>query len=142
MNKYIPAIVFILAALSACDNSGQAPKNAKALNITERCKPLENKCELLAQGLNLQLQFKVAPSYQRLLPITLESKEKGLEKATIVLIIGDKEMPPILMEKAADNKHWSAQLMPFAAVSKDNLKLRLTISSQSEIFYAEFPVHY
>jgi len=147
MTKYrtiIYSTVFFLLFLSGCnksDNSSDSMAGHNSLTVTEQCKPVENKCEIVGANIKLKLQFKAAPSYQRLLPVTLESFDFSLESAFITMIIDGKEMPAIEM-KRSDNKSWEAQLMTFASIKKDNIKIRLLVSANKELYSAEFPIQY
>ena len=51
-------------------------------------------------------------------------------------------MPSEKMKVSEDEKFWEAQLLPFAKVTKDNLKVRLTVSYKSILHFAEFTVLY
>jgi hypothetical protein len=148
MNKYqtiIFCISFFLFFLSGCNKSAGSTDNAvkkNSLVSTGECKPVENKCRILGAGIKLNLQFKAAPSYQRLLPVILTSTDNALESVSITMIIGGKEMPAVQMKALNDKKRWEEQLMTFAKITKDNIKIRLVVSSKSELHSAEFPVQY
>ena len=136
--------VFSLLFLSGCnkstDSTNDATKHNK-LTVTEQCKPVENKCEIFGEKIKLKLQFKAAPSYQRLLPVILESFDSTLESAFITMIIDGEETPAIEM-KSSNAKKWEAQLMTFAKIKKDNIKIRLLISYNKKLYSAEFPILY
>lgn len=132
-----------LLTLSACFDTDDGLADAKKLIISRPCLPLENSCQiLLDDNVKLQLQFKASPSYQRLLPVTLESNDTTLEDISILLLIDGKKMPAETMKMSEDKKHWEAQILPFATVTKDNLKIRLTLTYKGSLYSAEFPVKY
>ena len=147
MNKHLALIIFIALAQMGCDKPTDKPSNAKPLTVINSCKPLENKCEITGTGVSLKIAFKAEPSYQRLLPIVLESTN-ALEAVSMTLVIADKEMPAEKMKniggngEGGDKKHWEVQQMPFAEVSKTNLKLRLTVLSNGETYFVELPIVY
>jgi hypothetical protein len=114
----------------------------KKLVLTGTCKPVQDQCEVLGIGLKLNLNFDAAPSYQRLLPITLTSEKNSLDDVSMSLMIDGKEMPPVKMIQGGDKKLWRANLMPFATVTKDNLTVRLAVSYKSALHFAEFPINY
>jgi hypothetical protein len=131
--------------LSACFNTDDEMAGAKKLVVTQPCLPVDNNCEILLESLDnvkLRLQFKAPPSYQRLLPVTLESTEASLENILITLLIDGDKMPAEEMKISGDKQYWEAQILPFATVTKDNLKVRLTISYKASRYFAEFPVSY
>lgn len=132
---------WILADIYGTGSSDDITKD-KRLVVTQECKPLENQCEILGIGLKLNLQFKAAPSYQRLLPITLTSEKNSLDDVSMSLLIDGEEMPPVKMKQVGDKQHWEAQLMPFATVNKHNLKIRLVVSYKAALHFAEIPVLY
>lgn len=141
--KIIILFSITLITLSACFNNNDDLADAKQLIVNQPCLPVENDCEiLLNDNVKLRLQFKAPPSYQRLLPITLESSETMLENISIMLLIDGQKMPSEKMKASEDKKHWEAQLLPFATVTKDNLKIRLTISYKASRYFAEFPIVY
>jgi hypothetical protein len=148
MNKYqtiIFCISFFLFFLSGCNKSADSTDSVAKKNdliATGECKPVENKCEILGAGIKLNLQFKAAPSYQRLLPVILTSTDKALESVSITMIIGGEEMPAVQMKALSDKKRWEEQLMTFAKITKDNIKIRLVVSFKSEIHSVEFPIQY
>ncbi len=132
---------WILADIYSNNSNNDLTKDKKLI-VTNNCKPLENKCEILGIGLKLNLSFKAPPSYQRLLPITLVSEQNSLDDVSMSLLIGGKEMPPMKMKQIGDKKNWQADLMPFATVNKDNLKIRLAVSYKAALHFAEFPVKF
>lgn len=141
--KIVALLSITLLALSACFNTDDGPIGAKKLIVNQPCLPVENNCEiLLDDNTKLRLQFKAPPSYQRLLPITLESTNASLESISISLLIDGKEMPSEKMRVSEDKKYWEVQLLPFATVTKDNLKIRLTVSYKATLHFAEFPILY
>ena len=149
MNKYKLITIFIILAiagyfLSASFSSNFTKTSAigEKLVVANVCKPLENKCEVSGKDLKLNIQFKARASYQRLLPITLNSSINSLDEVSMSLVIGDQEMPLEAMKSVGDKKHWEVQLMPFAEVTKDNLKIRLTVSSKEKLYFAEIPISY
>ncbi len=113
----------------------------KKLVVTGECWPLKNKCEVLGIGMEMHIQFKAPPSYQRLLPIELIS-QTSLDDVAMSLIIDGKEMPPVKMSKNKDKKHWEADLLPFGNVTKNNLQIRLAVSYKAALHFAEFPVNF
>jgi len=141
--KSIILLSITLVTLSACFNKSDGYTDAKRLIVSQPCLPVENNCEiLLDDNIKLRLQFKTPPSYQRLLPVAIESTEATLEDISILLLIDGKEMPSEKMKVSEDKKVWEAQLLPFATVTKDNLKIRLTVSYKATRYFAEFPVIY
>ena len=144
--KTITLLSIVLVALSACFDKSDDFANAKKLIISQPCRPLENSCEILLAksdgNIKLHLQFKAPPSYQRLLPITLESSEATFENISIQMLIGGKKMPSEKMKLSEDKKYWEAQLLPFATVTNNNLSFRLIVTYKSELYFAEFPVSY
>lgn len=132
---------WILADIYGTGSNDDITKDKK-LVVTNECKPLNNQCEILGIGLKLNLQFKAPPSYQRLLPITLESEKNSLDDVSMSLLINGEEMPPVKMKQLGDKKHWEAQLLPFATVNKNNLKIRLVVSYKAALHFAEFPIVY
>jgi hypothetical protein len=144
--RIITLLSIVLVMLSACFNEGNSFSNAKKLTLNKPCLAVENKCEILLindnDNIKIHLYFKAPPSYQRLLPITLESSNTKLNNISISMIIDDKEMPPEKMKLSENKTLWEAQLLPFATVTKDNLKLRLIVSYKSELYFAEFAVLY
>lgn len=149
MSKYkliIGIIIFVIGGYFLSTNiighSTTKLVSGKKLVVTDVCKPLENKCEILGEDLKLNIQFKAAASYQRLLPITLNSTLNPLDEAFMSLVIGEKEMPQEAMINVRDNKHWVVQLMPFAEVTKENLKIRLTVLSKGERYFSEVLISY
>ncbi len=147
MTKYrtiIYSTVFFLLFLSGCnksDNSSDSMAGHNSLTVTEQCKPVENKCEIVGANIKLKLQFKATPSYQRLLPVTLEAFDASLESASITMIIDGEEMPATKMKNNGENG-WEAQLMTFAKIKKDNIKIRLLVSANKELYSAEFLIQY
>lgn len=137
-------LIFCAYILNGCfnNNSSGNSVSGKQLVVTHQCKPLENQCEILGEGVKLYLQFKTQPSYQRLFPIALESKNNPLDSASMMLVIGGKEMPPVELKSSADKKYWRASLMPFAEVTKDNLVIHLSVSYETELYTAKFPIAY
>jgi hypothetical protein len=131
--------VFLLVG---CENPSNNAIKGKQLAVTTPCKPIENNCKIIGEGLKLNLQFKAPPSYQRLLPITVESMGDSLDELSISMIIDGKEMPAVKMDNMGDKKLWSAQLMTFAIVTKDNLSIRITMTHNAEIYFAEIPISY
>ncbi len=140
----IYSTVFFLLLLSGCNKSTESTDTVAKhndLTTTGQCKPVENKCEILGAKIKLKLQFKATPSYQRLLPVTLESFDTPLESAFITMIIDGEEMPAVKMTNSK-GKSWEAQLMTFAKIKKDNIKIRLLISHNKELHSATFPIQY
>lgn len=141
--KIIALLSITLLTLSACFSTNDDLADAKKLIVSQPCLPVENNCEiLLNNNIKLHLQFKAPPSYQRLLPITLKTTEATLENISISLRIDGKEMPSEKMRAREDKKVWEAQLLPFATVTKDNIKVRLTVSYKGILHFAEFPALY
>jgi len=139
--KIIILLSITLVTLNACFNKDDGLTNAKKLMVSQPCLPVENNCEiLLDDNVKLRLQFKAPPSYQRLLPVTLESNNATLENISILLLVDGKKMPAENMKMSEDKKYWEAQLLPFATVTKDNLKVRLTMSYKGSLYSAEFPI--
>lgn len=141
--KTIILLCITFVTLSACFNTSDDFADAKKLIVNQPCLPVEGNCEiLLKDNIKLRLQFKATPSYQRLLPVTLESTDASLENISILLLIDGKEMPSENMKVSEDKKYWEAQLLPFATVTKDNLKVRLILTYKDSRYFAEFPVIY
>lgn len=114
----------------------------KKLVVTNVCKPLSDQCEILGIGLKLSLNFKIAPSYQRLLPISLTSEKNSLDDVSMSLLINEKETSPVkLLSMSDDRKRWETQIMPFSIIKKDNLRIRLVVSYKASLHFAEFPVY-
>lgn len=114
----------------------------KKLVVTNVCKPLNDQCEILGIGLKLNLNFKLAPSYQRLLPVSLTSEKNSLDDVSMSLLINEEETPPVKMVSMnGDKKKWKVQVMPFSTVTKNNLKIRLVVSYKASLYFAEFPVY-
>ena len=147
MTKYrtiIYSSAFFLLFLGGCnkpnDSIGSNAKHSE-LTVTQQCKPVENKCEISGANIKLKLQFKATPSYQRLLPVTLEAFDAPLESASITMIIDGEEISATKMKNNGENG-WEAQLMTFAKIKKDNIKIRLLVSTNKELYSAEFPIQY
>ena len=141
--KIITLLSLVLVTLSACLGKNDDFAGAKKLVVSQPCLPIENNCEIfLEDNIKLSLKFKAPPSYQRLLPITLETNDTKLDNITISMLIDGKKMPSETMKPSENKKVWEAQLLPFATVTKDNLKLRLKITVKSKTYAAEFPVIY
>ena len=113
----------------------------KKLVVTDSCLPVEDRCEVLGIGMEMNLKFNAPPSYQRLLPIELTSKT-SLDDVAMSLIIAGEESKPVKMKDTGDKQHWTVDLMPFATVSPDNMKIRLAVSYKAAIHLAEFPIKY
>ena len=114
----------------------------KKLVVTDRCKPLNNQCEILGIGLKLNLVFKAFPSYQRPLPIMLISEKNTLDDVSMSLLINNEEMSPTKMTPIkGDNKKWEVQLMPFSKIENNKLKMRLVVSYKAALHFVEFPVY-
>ena len=113
----------------------------KKLVVTDSCLPIDDRCEILGIGMEMHLKFQAPPSYQRLLPIELHSKT-SLDDVAMSLIIAGEESKPIKMKDTGDKQRWTVDLMPFATVSPDNMKIRLAVSYKAAIHLAEFPIKY
>ena len=150
MNKYkllsFSAILFLIVggfilASAYKQPSSDIAKN-KSLVVTGQCDPIHQKCEILGDSdIRLNLQFKAPPSYQRLLPVILNS-ETSLTLVTISLIINGEKMPPQAMQQVADDKHWATNIMPNTSVSNNSLKVQLQVLSDAALYSAEFPIMY
>jgi len=113
----------------------------KKLIVTNDCKPLSDQCEILGIGLKLNLNFKFAPSYQRLLPISLTSEKNSLDDVSLYLLINEEKTPPVKMVSiGGDKKNWETNMMPFSKVTKENLKIRLVVSYKASLHFSEFPI--
>ncbi len=144
MTQFITTITyttFFLLLLIGCDKPASSSVTPNDLIVTDQCRPVDNKCELLGAGIKLHLQFKATPSYQRLLPVILGSFDTTLKSVSISMIIDGKEMPAIEM-KDIGGRQWEAQLMTFAKITKDNIKIRLSVSHHTKLLTAVFPVRY
>jgi len=149
MSKYKLIIVIIILAIAGYflsanlnDHSTKKLTTGEKLVVTDTCKPLENKCEILGVDLKLNIQFKAQASYQRLLEITLNSSVNPLDEVSISLLIDGQEMPMEAMKSVGDKQHWEAQLMPFADVTKDNLQVRLRVLFNRKFYYSKVAVEY
>jgi hypothetical protein len=144
MTIYRIIVISIATAflLSGCEKPSNNVVNGKQLVVTTPCKPIENNCRIEGEGLKLKLQFKAPPSYQRLLPITVESIDNSLDELLISMIIDGKEMPAVKMDDMGDKKMWGAQLMTFAIVTKDNLNIKINLTHNAKAYFAEIPISY
>jgi len=141
--KIFTLFTITLIVLSACFNKNNDFADANKLIVNQPCMPVKNNCEiLLDKNIKLHLKFMASPSYQRLLPVSLESRDAVMNNITITMIIDGKEMPSEKMLLSENKKIWEAQLLPFAAVTKDNVKLRLEVTYNNKLYVAEFPVTY
>ena len=113
----------------------------KKLVITGSCLPVDDRCEILGIGMVMHLKFQAPPSYQRLLPIELHSNT-SLDDVAMSLIIAGEESKPVKMKDTGDKQRWTVDLMPFATVSPDNMKMRLAVSYKAALHLAEFPIKY
>ncbi len=113
----------------------------KKLVVTDRCLPVEDRCEVLGIGMEMHLKFQAPPSYQRLLPIELLSKT-SLDDVAMSLIIAGEESQPVKMIDSGDKKRWTVELMPTGTVTPDNMKIRLAVSYKAALHLAEFPIKY
>lgn len=148
MNKHTLTIILAIMSLTlggyffADFYKGNNTVDAdKTLLVTGNCLPVDDHCEILGTDMEMRLKFQAPPSYQRLLPIELSSKT-SLDDVSISLIIAGEETKPMKMKNTEDKKHWTSNLMPFAIVNSENMKIRLAVSYKSITHVAEFPIKY
>jgi len=143
MIAILSALLLALGAYMLIGNSSNKKETGAEtkLIVTKQCRPVENQCEILGEGMEMHLKFHAVPSYQRLLPISLVSKT-SLDEVAMSLIIGGKEDDPVKMKNSGDNKNWTIDIMPFETVTPDNIKVRLEVSYKASMYLVEFPVMY
>ena len=101
------------------------------------CQPLQNACEIEGIGLTLQVAFESIPQSNQLLPIKVTSKDR-LDDVALAILSNGQESTPVGASHNDLRTVWttSSQLKTI----NQSLTLRLAISEQGKMHFAEVPV--
>lgn len=105
-----------------------------------QCQPVKGACEIEGVGLTLQVTFGSSPTSNLLLPITVTSKDR-LDDVALAILNNDQETTPVGATHNALRTVWNTSLQLKAIEKSQPLTLRLAISEQGNMHFAEVPLN-
>jgi hypothetical protein len=104
-----------------------------------QCQPVQNSCEIEGIGLTLQVTFGSSPKSNLLLPITVTSKDR-LDDVALAILSNGQETTPVGASHNELRTEWKTSLQLKSIEQSQPLTLRLAISEQGNMHFAEVPV--